>query len=329
MEAFILLVVVYKAFDWLVRCFYIGKYSERYILVTGCDTGFGNLLAKRLDALGCHVFAGCLTEMGETDLQKACSNKLLAVSLDVSKPNSVSNAYEIVKAKLPQGKGLWAVMNNAGVAGATGPPEWLTTDDYKRVAAVNLYGLIDVTMTFLPLVKKERGRVVNTSSCAARIALPVIMPYCVAKYGVEAFSDGLRRSLYAFNVKVSLIEPGAYATNITSKKMISELVSKSWNQASDEIKEEYGDAYYKFCKTKLLISFKKMGSTRLDDVVDAYQHAILGRFPRARYVVGKDGKYIFLPMQSLPEWMSDWLLFKMNRDQPLPAALGCDVRKIH
>ena len=88
--------------------------------------------------------------------------------------------------------GLWGVVNNAGIMGSNGPPEWLKIEDYKSTAAVNLYGLIDVTMTFLPLVKMARRRVVNTSSYAGRFCMPLAAPYSVAKYGVEAFTDGLR-----------------------------------------------------------------------------------------------------------------------------------------
>ena len=87
---------------------------------------------------------------------------------------------------------LWAVVNNAGTATAGGPLEWLTVDDYRATADVNLYGMIDVTMTFLPLIKKSRGRVVNMSSVAGRLALFGINPYTVSKYGMEAFSDELR-----------------------------------------------------------------------------------------------------------------------------------------
>ena len=77
----------------------------RYVFITGCDTGFGNMLAKRLEALGCHVFAGCLTEAGETELSKSCSSRMQPVSLDVSKPDSVRRAFDIVKQKLVKGKG--------------------------------------------------------------------------------------------------------------------------------------------------------------------------------------------------------------------------------
>ena len=59
--------------------------------------------------------------------------------------------------------GLWGLINNAGIA-KVGPIEWQTMEDYKLVADVNLWGLIEVTKVFLPLIKKERGRVVNIAS---------------------------------------------------------------------------------------------------------------------------------------------------------------------
>ena len=76
-----------------------------------------------------------------------------------------------------------------------GAPDWFTVDDYRRQCNVNLFGMIDVTLTFLSLVKKEKGRVVNMSSIAGRFALAMITPYSVSKYGVESFTDGLRYSL--------------------------------------------------------------------------------------------------------------------------------------
>ena len=97
--------ILYKILDRLLRIPYVGKYEERYILVTGCDSGFGKELVKRLDRIGCHVFAGCLTEKGETDLMKTCTDRLIPVSMDVSKPESVQRAFEFVKSKIPEGKG--------------------------------------------------------------------------------------------------------------------------------------------------------------------------------------------------------------------------------
>lgn len=73
----------------------------------------------------------------------------------------------------------------------SGPVDWLTIDDYKPMLAVNLGGVIDVTLSVLALIKKAKGRVVNVSSVFGRVS-PFGGPYCVSKYGVEAFNDSLR-----------------------------------------------------------------------------------------------------------------------------------------
>ena len=75
---------------------------------------------------------------------------------------------------------MWGIINNAGIFGQDGPEDWRNKDDYYKVNAVNLFGLIDVTKTFLPLVKKTKGRVVNTGkmlrilvSCSIKLFVDV------------------------------------------------------------------------------------------------------------------------------------------------------------
>ena len=65
----------------------------------------------------------------------------------------------------------------------------------------------------------------------------------------------------------------------------------------------------------------RTGSYRLSLVVDAYEHALLGRYPRARYLVGNDARYLLAPIQTLPEWLGDWILRKLESGRPLPAAV--------
>ncbi len=74
-----------------------------------------------------------------------------------------------------------------------GPAEWLVKEDYEDLFAVNLLGVIDMTVTFLPLIKKAKGRIVNTSSMAGRVSFAETAPYSITKYGVEAFSDSIRQ----------------------------------------------------------------------------------------------------------------------------------------
>ena len=320
-------VILYKVLDRLIRRFFLGSYESRYILITGCDTGFGNLIAKRLDKLGCHVFAACLTQEGINELRKECSQNLVPLRLNVSDPDSVRKACELVKSTLPEGKGLWGVLNNAAILGACGPHELLTLEDYKSVNGINLYGLIDVTVTFLPLVKMEKGRVVNTASIFGRHCVGVATPYSISKYGVEAFTDGLRRGMRAFGVKAILIEPGLHKTNISSLRNSKSEADRIWNKAPQSLKDEYGEAFYVHLTTAGLGKFEELCSNRLTDVIDAYEHALLGRFPRARYVVGFDANYLWWPLQMLPEWLGDYLLSKAVPGQPLPAAVEARNKK--
>src|SRR6218665_1064142 len=99
--------------------------------------------------------------------------------------------YSCVLIMISSVLGLWGLVNNAGI-GNFMSMDLLMVETYEETAAANLFGAIDVTMTFLPLVKKALGRVVNVSSIAGRLAVPFIEPYSVSKYGLEAFSDGLR-----------------------------------------------------------------------------------------------------------------------------------------
>ena len=105
-----LVVVIYVAVKWLLRQPRVGGYGEKYVFITGCDSGFGNSLAWKLDSLGFHVIAGCLTEKGETDLKKACSKKLKSISLDVTSDMSISNAVAEIKKILPSRKGIKIIL---------------------------------------------------------------------------------------------------------------------------------------------------------------------------------------------------------------------------
>lgn len=87
--------------------------------------------------------------------------------------------------------GLFGLVNNAGVANPIGPTEWMRIEDYRRVLDVNTFGAIEVTLALLPLLKRARGRVVNTSSVLGRLSANG-GGYCLSKYCIEAFSDSLR-----------------------------------------------------------------------------------------------------------------------------------------
>ncbi|NWI78115.1 RDH16 dehydrogenase, partial [Dryoscopus gambensis] len=164
--------------------------SEKHVLITGCDSGFGNLLARQLDARGLRVLAACLTEAGAAQLRVATSSRLQTVLLDVTSSKSIADVTAWVRERVGD-RGLWGLVNNAGIAIPTAPNEWLTKEDFVKVLDVNLVGLVEVTLSLLPLVRRGRGRVVNVASVMGRVSC-FGGGYCVSKYGVEAFSDSLR-----------------------------------------------------------------------------------------------------------------------------------------
>ncbi|XP_062975816.1 retinol dehydrogenase 16-like isoform X4 [Elgaria multicarinata webbii] len=180
---------LYFLYRWYRERQTVENLREKYVFITGCDSGFGNKLARQLDARGLRVLAACLTQKGAEQLEKATSERLKATILDVTSTESVAAATKWVKSCIGN-EGLWGLVDNAGIGVPSGPNEWMTKDDFAKVINVNLLGLIDVTLHLLPLVKQAKGRVVNISSVLGRVVF-YGGGYCPSKFGVEAFSDSL------------------------------------------------------------------------------------------------------------------------------------------
>lgn len=197
------------------------------------------------------------------------------------------------------------MVNNAGVLNI-GPAEWVPLADYKRAADVNLWGLIDVTKTFLPLVKKAKGRVVLVGSIAGVVAPQTFSPYCITKYGVEAFGDSLRREMRPFDVQVSIIEPGATRTAILDEVILTARLRDLWNRLSLERQKEYGEEYLK-AVTNGFQEWCKSASCDASQVIDAIVSALTSQSPKSRYVIGRDGWQLKLSTY-LPEALQDLLV---------------------
>ncbi|NXH78099.1 RDH16 dehydrogenase, partial [Hydrobates tethys] len=283
----------------------VPRLSEKYVLITGCDSGFGNLLARQLDARGLRVLAACLTEAGAAQLRAAASPRLQTVLLDVTSSQSIAAATAWVRERVGD-QGLWGLVNNAGTAIPTAPNEWLTKDDFVKVLDVNLVGLIEVTLSLLPLVRQAQGRVVNVASVMGRISF-FGGGYCISKFGVEAFSDSLRIEMRSFGVKVSTIEPGYFRTMITNVENLEKNFLSIWGKLPEETKASYGENYLK----EFLVSLRKMEkkyNSNLTLVTDCMEHALTSRFPRTRYSAGWDAKLFYIPLSYLPSALTDVIL---------------------
>jgi 11-cis-retinol dehydrogenase len=106
-QVILTLLLGYVLRRWYRRRQLISNVTKRHVFVTGCDTGFGNELARRLDTMGVTVFAGCLNDAcaGADGLRKQASSRLYVVPLDVTRTESIQSALEFVTARLPSGHG--------------------------------------------------------------------------------------------------------------------------------------------------------------------------------------------------------------------------------
>uniref|UniRef100_A0A8C3VXZ9 Hydroxysteroid 17-beta dehydrogenase 6 n=1 Tax=Catagonus wagneri TaxID=51154 RepID=A0A8C3VXZ9_9CETA len=306
------LVGLYYLLRWYRERQVVSNLGDKYVFITGCDSGFGNLLARQLDLRGLRVLAACLTEQGAQQLRNQTSDRLETVILDVTKTESIAAATEWVKERVGH-RGLWGLVNNAGIFHPLGITEWLKIETCKNTFKVNLIGVIEVTLSMLSLVKKARGRIVNVSSILGRIAFFGAV-YSSSKHGVEGFSDCLRRELQHFGVKVSIIEPGYFRTGMTDVQKSSETMKQVWKEVPAHIKDTYGqkffDAYHDVMEQGLCST-----STNLNLVTDCMEHALTSVHPRTRYSAGWDAQFFFIPLSYLPTSLADYIL---TRSWPKP-----------
>ena len=99
------LFAICKLIENYLRSLYIDSSRSRWVLVTGCDTGFGHRLTLDLDKRGARVFAGCLTAEGEKRLKEKCSENIVTFRLDVTREDSIQNAVNLVSSTLAEKEG--------------------------------------------------------------------------------------------------------------------------------------------------------------------------------------------------------------------------------
>ncbi|KAF3843049.1 hypothetical protein F7725_001898 [Dissostichus mawsoni] len=265
----------------------VGGFGQKHVFITGCDSGFGNLLARQLDGKGLHVLAACLSEEGAADLAAATSSRLKTLLLDVTDSESIRRGAQFVSREVGE-RGLWGLVNNAGRSIPIGPTEWMKLEDFTKVLDVNLIGVIDVTLQFLPLLKKAQGRVVNVASVLGRLSL-IGGGYCLSKWGVEAFSDSL------------------------SVELIDTDLRRLWTRLPQEVKDSYGETYLEDCEWKYNVKAQEfsMGilcSQDISKVTRCMEHALTAQFPRTRYSAGWDAKLFWIPLSYLPSFVSDFVV---------------------
>jgi NAD(P)-dependent dehydrogenase (short-subunit alcohol dehydrogenase family) len=253
--------------------------GQKAILVTGASTGIGRKITERLAAHGYFVYA---TARKESDLKELGAIKnVQAVRLDVTHPDEITAAVEAVK---KGGHGLYALVNNAGIASASvfadTPPE-----EFATTLAVNVTGPFFMAKAFAPLIAAEKGRIINIGSISGLLSQPGVGPYQMSKAAVETFTDVLAREMAPARVAVSIVEPGAYN---------SEIIKNSYERTG--MNAAMAD------RSKL---------KQPDDVAIAVEAALFEPQPKRRYMVVPDADSAKITVEAQIE-----KLVQVNEGQP-------------
>ncbi len=192
------------------------------ILITGCSSGFGRLMAEDLARQGYPVFAS----MRETAGRNAAASKdlcelaereglsLQVLELDVSDETSVNRAVQEVVDRAGR---IDVLVNNAGIA-YIGPNETLTMSQVEQQFDINVFGVARVNRAVSPHMRRQgKGLLIHISAGCGWVVIPFLGMYSASKFALEAVAESYRYDLASFGVDSVIIEPGAYPTPVWGK----------------------------------------------------------------------------------------------------------------
>ena len=202
---------------------------QKAVLITGATTGIGRATAEHLAAAGYFVYAGARKDTDMEALNKI--ENIMAVRLDVTKQGQVDEAVRLIE---DQGRGLWGLVNNAGVA-VFAPLTVASGADAKFMFEVNVFGVLRVTQAFAPMIVESKGRIVNISSVSGVWSPTIGGMYSASKHALEAMTDALALELGELGVHVAAVNPGAFASAGFAKdcKQLQDEADASWGSLED------------------------------------------------------------------------------------------------
>jgi len=244
--------------------------GQRAVLVTGASSGIGRRIAELLASKGHYVYAGARSQQDIAELS-AIPN-IEGIRLDVTVDSEIAAAVETVR---KGGRGLHGLVNNAGVA-IIAPLIEVEEKDLDFLFAVNIYGPWRVTKAFAPLLIESKGRVTHVSSISGILSGPLLGPYSMSKHALEAYGDALAAELQPFDVRVSLIEPGNYRSDI-GKNVLA--------RAGDVDAKVEGSRYQPQMRRLFEAMHGYESGVEPDAVAEAALHALFDPSPKMRYMV--------------------------------------------
>ncbi len=265
---------------------------QNVVLITGASSGIGQACGEHLAKSGWRVFGTSRNAASVAPGASTTSGSVEMVMMDVENDESVQNCVDGVLAKAGR---IDAVVNNAGIS-IMGSVEDTSIEEAKAQLETNFFGVLRVCRATLPILRKQGGgHIVNISSLGGLIGLPFSGLYSASKFALEGVSESLRMECRQFGVRVVLVEPGDFRTNITARRRTVRAA-------------ETNDAYraaFEHCKRK---QDQDEANARTPEAVAHVVARILeDPNPRTRYAVGMFTQTMVVPLKRiLPQRVFEW-----------------------
>lgn len=209
------------------------------VVVTGASSGIGRQISQTLVANGYRVFGSVRKASDGEAVAADLGGNFVPLVFDVTDREAVDRAAQQVDAAL-QGKTLAGLINNAGIA-VIGAIQNLSPEEFQNQFDVNLMGVFHCTQAFLDLLGADSGRdgapgkIINISSVSGEIGMPLMGAYNMSKFGLDGFSEALRRELMLFGIDVVVLAPGPVKTPIWDKMPGDEMLARYDNSAFRDV----------------------------------------------------------------------------------------------
>jgi NAD(P)-dependent dehydrogenase (short-subunit alcohol dehydrogenase family) len=250
---------------------------SRVAVVTGSSSGIGLATSLALAKNGYLTYATMRNLAKHHILQSVVSKEGLpirTVQLDVTDEDSIKEAIQLI---LSQAGRIDLLINNAGY-GLTGAFEDVAIDEIKTLYETNFFGVIRVTQTILPIMRKQGlGRIINISSGAGRFGYPGGSAYVSSKFALEGLTESMAYELEQFGIKVVLVEPGVVRTNFGENMVLAK-------KAQDP-----NSPYSQVMQMRSSIRGRMLeNASDADLVATVVLEAATAKQPSLRYLAGKD-----------------------------------------
>ena len=183
--------------------------AQKVWFITGASRGFGRIWAEAALQRGDKVAATARTLHSIADLKEKYGANVLTLELDVTTPEQVKTAVSQAHAHFGR---LDIILNNAGYP-LIGTIEEARAEDVRALYETNIFGTLSVIQAALPLLREQGGgHILGVSSTLGHVTMPLVGYYCSSKWAFEAIHESLAMEVKPFGIKVTIVEPGAYAT---------------------------------------------------------------------------------------------------------------------